>query len=52
MLSVKRVEPTNSAVSSTAPSTVHGTARAAATAKPAMTHHCACSKKKFGLPTA
>jgi hypothetical protein len=39
MLSVKRVEPTNRAVSKTAPSTVHGTARAAATAKPATTYH-------------
>src|SRR5262249_50292048 len=49
MLSVKRVEPMNSNVSNTAPSTVHCATVPAATAPNAKTtHHCACSKKKLG----
>jgi len=43
------VDPMNSVVSRKAPSTVHCSSEPAATApNRKSTHHCACSKKKFG----
>jgi hypothetical protein len=46
MLSVKAVEPMNSAVNRTAPSTVGCSSEPAATApKAKMTHHWACSNE-------
>lgn len=47
--SVNRVDPMNSTVRSTAPSTVHCSRDPAATApNKKSAHHCACSKKKLG----
>ncbi len=49
MLSVNTVEPMNRPVSSSGPITVHCRIDPAATQpKRNRTHHCACSKKKFG----
>src|SRR5262249_33096660 len=49
MLSVNLVEPTNRSVRSTAPAIVHWRMEPAAiTPNAKITHHCACSKKKFG----